>query len=342
VYRVPENLSFEIDDLESEWLYRPEEHFDFIHSRIMLGAISDWQALLGRSFQHLRPGGWFELQELDPRVLSDDGSHARSPMNVAFNEQILDASERYGKPVLHHTQWRRLLEAAGFLDVHARFFKVPMNAWPRDRHLKEVGRFQLINYHEGYEAIGVGLYTRALGWTHTEFMVFLAKIRTELRDRSLHTYHTFAVVYGRKPLEHELAAQQQQQRAYADGHARADSTGPKPGATPATGKKLPPVPLFSDSPPARRRSGSGAAAGSEANSSSASGPEPAPLGPGAAGNRPGAMGRGSAQGEPELRPSYPGAWTFKVQRPGTSGGGGSVSSGAGKEADRGSRMDEGK
>lgn len=49
--RVPDNVIFEIDDIESEWLW-PENHFDLIHSRIMIGAIGGWKKMIRRSFKY--------------------------------------------------------------------------------------------------------------------------------------------------------------------------------------------------------------------------------------------------------------------------------------------------
>jgi hypothetical protein len=33
VRRVPDNVHFEVDDIESDWLFK-ENYFDYIHSRI--------------------------------------------------------------------------------------------------------------------------------------------------------------------------------------------------------------------------------------------------------------------------------------------------------------------
>lgn len=49
--RVPPNVSFEIDDVESPW--PPREPFDFIHSRYMLGSIQDWPKLLRQSYEYV-------------------------------------------------------------------------------------------------------------------------------------------------------------------------------------------------------------------------------------------------------------------------------------------------
>lgn len=288
---VPENAHFEIDDLEAEWLYEPN-YFDYIHSRIMIGSISDWQKLLRQGFKHLKPGGYMEMQELDPRCLSDDGTDKMSPCNVEFNEQIIKASELYGKPVPHHTRLKSMMEEAGFVDVEARFFKQPYNTWARDPRLKEIGKYQLINYYEGYEGIGIGLFTRALGWTDSEFQVFLASIRNELRDRSIHTYNTYAVVYGRKP------------PVSSSTHSR--HTSPASGASsvveavPAgsTQRKFrPPVPLFDDPP----KTGPVQPLPDIAVAAQTALPDSPPM--------------ASAPLQPE-RPSYPGKLTFRINRRG--------------------------
>lgn len=37
---VPPNLKFFVDDVESDWSYNVDNHFDFIHGRMMGGALS--------------------------------------------------------------------------------------------------------------------------------------------------------------------------------------------------------------------------------------------------------------------------------------------------------------
>jgi hypothetical protein len=46
---VPENVHFEVDDVEQQWAY--DAPFDFIHSRCMGNAIRDWPKLVKQSFQ---------------------------------------------------------------------------------------------------------------------------------------------------------------------------------------------------------------------------------------------------------------------------------------------------
>jgi hypothetical protein len=40
---VPPNCKFVIDDMNKDWAY-PENYFDFIHVRAMIGCVPDWTA----------------------------------------------------------------------------------------------------------------------------------------------------------------------------------------------------------------------------------------------------------------------------------------------------------
>ncbi|MCJ1232962.1 hypothetical protein MMC14_000916 [Varicellaria rhodocarpa] len=195
---VPDNVRFEVDDVESEWLYK-ENSFDYVHSRYMIGAISDWKAMIRKSFKHIKPGGYFEIQELDPPLLSDDGSSEKSYMHNMYVKLLCQSSTEYGKPVPKHDQYKAWLEEAGFVDVKEYCFKIPVNTWPKNKQLKEVGKYQLINYTEGCEGLCIGLFTRVLQWQPSEVQVLLARLRAELKDRTIHAYQPFVVVYGRKP-----------------------------------------------------------------------------------------------------------------------------------------------
>lgn len=49
--RVPNNVRFEIDDLESKhWTWK-ENYFDYIHARYMICSISSWQAFVRKAFK---------------------------------------------------------------------------------------------------------------------------------------------------------------------------------------------------------------------------------------------------------------------------------------------------
>ena len=51
--RVPDNVSFEIDDVEAKDWSWPDNHFDYIHSRFMICSISSWKRYIRKAFQYV-------------------------------------------------------------------------------------------------------------------------------------------------------------------------------------------------------------------------------------------------------------------------------------------------
>ena len=138
--------------------------------------------------RHIKPGGYFEIQELDPRLASDDDSTAKSTIHNMCVNMCLDSLKDRGQAIPVYTQYKAWLEEEGFVDVKEYPFKIPVNTWPKDKRLKEIGKYQLMNYTEGCEAICIGLFTRVLEWQPAEIQVLLARLRAEFKDRTLHVY----------------------------------------------------------------------------------------------------------------------------------------------------------
>ncbi|OKL59744.1 hypothetical protein UA08_04931B, partial [Talaromyces atroroseus] len=111
---------------------------------------------------HLNPGGWLEVHEAS----SKDG---RS-LNVC--EQL--------KP------W---MVQAGFEDVQVVVHKIPWGPWAKDPHLKEIGRYQIVNAIESVDSYGLALMTRYVGYTEGHAKIFLAVVKEQIRSKSLHAYN---------------------------------------------------------------------------------------------------------------------------------------------------------
>lgn len=121
---VPPNAKFYIDDAESEWVYSPDEAFDFIHYRTMSGSITDWDRLIRQSYTHLQPGGWVEFQEPIALCESDDDTLAQAESIVHWQALCNEAALGFKKDIrVGHTLKQRMIDA-GFVDVHEKVVKV--------------------------------------------------------------------------------------------------------------------------------------------------------------------------------------------------------------------------
>ncbi|CUS13388.1 unnamed protein product [Tuber aestivum] len=195
---VPPNLVYEIDDAESEWTYK-RDSFDLVHTRFLTGAFADWPKFTERSFRALKPGGWIECQEIESRILSDDGTLPPDSALAKWSQLLIEAAETYGRSVMAAAKLADWMEDAGYVNVTNRCFKIPNNAWPKNPKMKEVGMYQMVNFLDGLQALTMALFTRALRWTAAEVESFLVEVRKDIKNKHIHSYTNFYVAYGQKP-----------------------------------------------------------------------------------------------------------------------------------------------
>jgi SAM-dependent methyltransferase len=128
---VQPNCRFYVDDVESEWIYKDSEHFDFIHGRGMAGSIEDWPRLYQQIYKNLKPGGYLEMQEYETWVRSDDGTLENAKFIIEWQEKIDEASKAFGKQMNVAGLQKGYIQDAGFEDVTEVIHKV----WLSSLHL---------------------------------------------------------------------------------------------------------------------------------------------------------------------------------------------------------------
>ncbi|PQE26096.1 SAM dependent methyltransferase protein [Rutstroemia sp. NJR-2017a BBW] len=196
---VPPNCRFEIDDMTEEWTY-PTSHFDFIHIRSLFGSIPDWPKVYEQAFKHLKPGGFIEHIEPSLYLRSDDGTLAPdNPLN-RFADLFNQAGERTGQSMDLCPSMASDMTTAGFINLREETFKTPMGEWCSDPKLRELGRWNLLQFDVGLEGFAVQLLTKVMGMTLPEVQVFCANVRAAARDPRTHAYYPHRVVYAQKPL----------------------------------------------------------------------------------------------------------------------------------------------
>ncbi|KJX97648.1 methyltransferase like protein [Zymoseptoria brevis] len=197
---VAPNCRFEVDDFEQEWTFG-QNRFDMIHSRFLMGSVSSHSALHKEIYAALKPGGWYELVELECGTFSDDGSVMPDAPSVQWWALLESAFAQLGKRIPKVNEFPGMLEDAGFVDVHYTEVKRPTNDWPKDKRMKEIGRFTCLNYLEGLEGFTMAPFTRVLGWSAEEAKILIAKVRKETVTRKIHGWQKGVVCYARKPLQ---------------------------------------------------------------------------------------------------------------------------------------------
>ncbi|KAK0703450.1 S-adenosyl-L-methionine-dependent methyltransferase [Lasiosphaeria miniovina] len=195
---VPPNVRFMVDDVE--WLH-PANYFDYIHSRHTVMAIKNWPRLMKRSLKHLRPGGWFELQEVHHCPISANGTMAVDHPVAEYWRLINDGLANLGINFHAVSEGRltSMMRTSGFVNVTERVFQIPIGTWPKDRVLKDVGQHWRSVLLDGVQAIALGPLTRGCGWTREEVELLLVQVRKAYYDNSCLMYMPLHVIYGQKP-----------------------------------------------------------------------------------------------------------------------------------------------
>lgn len=194
---IPPNLTFEVDDYESEWSYSAK--FDFIHGREMEGMVQDFDRLFAQSYKNLNPGGWAEFQSIELNCFCNDDSRQKATAWVRWSENLHQAARTFGKNMRTVRTWPEKMEKAGFQNVQSVTFPLPFNPWPKDAKLKELGRYQQLHMFEGMVSYSLRLYTNVLKWPKEEVEMLLEEVKSILKDRSCHLYTLVHFVYGQKP-----------------------------------------------------------------------------------------------------------------------------------------------
>ena len=100
----------------------------------------------------------------------------------------MEAAVKRGRPFVDPTKNAEIMRDIGFEDVQEALHKWPLNTWPADKKMKEIGAWTYENIMEGMEGFSLSLLSKELGWTKEEIDVFLIDVRRDLRDRSIHAY----------------------------------------------------------------------------------------------------------------------------------------------------------
>ena len=75
-----------------------------------------------------------------PTVFCDDGTVTPDWPYAEWIRALDEASMQVGRPLRIANKLKRWYKEAGFVDVHEEVFKLPCNPWPKDPHLKDLGR----------------------------------------------------------------------------------------------------------------------------------------------------------------------------------------------------------
>jgi len=206
---VPLNVFFEIDDAEEEggWTW-PEDEFDMVHIRSMVGAFKSWRTIYEEAYKVLKPGGWIEVLDFDDHKVFLTYFDQESGVFDWLNALRI-AAAMSGRPrSVAHLEPEMLTEL-GYVEVDTLEKVIPMGVWPEEKEEQKVGKHFLVAQLSGIEALSLRPLTEQLGWDVNE-VYRMGKVVTDrvmeiARDpeRAKGLGFKVKVLIGRKPLSEE-------------------------------------------------------------------------------------------------------------------------------------------
>lgn len=89
------------------------------------GSLSNWPRLYEQVLKHLEPGGWFEVQEFEAYIFSDDDPSLENCPNLKkYMEDVNLAAKTMGKDMDIASTVKEGLIEAGFHEVTEDVYKV--------------------------------------------------------------------------------------------------------------------------------------------------------------------------------------------------------------------------
>ncbi|KAI0010371.1 S-adenosyl-L-methionine-dependent methyltransferase [Xylariaceae sp. FL0662B] len=192
---VPPNVTFQVDDVEDVWVH--DTDYDLIHMREASSYIRTTQKVIEKAFQHLKPGGWVELQDFHYEAYSEDSTIPRNcPVNTFLDQMYVYA---YSEGIDTHVVPRidDFLRRAGFVNIQRKVYKVPFGSWPEDERARRVGMYLKIAFETTMPPCARLLALSGL--TPAQIESLFAEVSLFLNRHDIHCWADYFVWSGQKP-----------------------------------------------------------------------------------------------------------------------------------------------
>lgn len=194
---VPSNVEFIVDDIEDEWVH--DQDYDFVHFRFVNTVLKNNELVLHNILQNLRPGGWVEIQDIYPRISSDDDTLPEDYPPAKFYSLLQGVlKDQYGFDLKVLESLPDHLQRLGYVNVQRKVFHMPLGEWPKDRHLRMLGGC----FQEVFLDFVAAMAARPLveaGFDKADIEELVVGVKNAVGNRRIHAYVPIHFVWAQKP-----------------------------------------------------------------------------------------------------------------------------------------------
>ncbi|EXK79419.1 hypothetical protein FOQG_15981 [Fusarium oxysporum f. sp. raphani 54005] len=198
---IPPNVKFQIDDCEQEWTFK-ESSIDYIHARGLNGNVNRTR-LTRTVFKTLKPGGVVEFDEMAIDFGACEWDLEMETVLGDWKEFFVDAGEKRRSPFIYvnDTTLQQEMRSAGFEDVKAYTYQIPLGTWSRSEKAGKLGELFLKTLTKDMVGSVLRIATEDLEWSEQRAQVFAATVRNKIHldCNKCKIYTTRTIVFGKKP-----------------------------------------------------------------------------------------------------------------------------------------------
>lgn len=122
-------------------------------------------------------------------VFCEDNTMSKDSQVLKWSQLLVEGANLGGRSLSDGLSSRKMLEDAGFVDVQEKLEKWPISPrFQNDPKLKELGVWCQAITLQSVETIALATFTRVLGWSREETLVFCARVRDELKKQNVNGY----------------------------------------------------------------------------------------------------------------------------------------------------------
>lgn len=197
------NCHFQIRDATEDWDLNTT--FDFVHAR-MLGDLPEKERLVQAVYDNLNPGGWAEFTEWIVLLQSPNHSFENTSFHkwnklmsrgkflhqtiASFANSDFIGLKDLGSSLYYPTQYKPLLEKAGFENITVTKYGAPTNACYPGKKLQKIGTMMTKNWTTIIEPLTLSVFIDGLGWSADDVKKLLLNVKREIPDTRYHSFMT--------------------------------------------------------------------------------------------------------------------------------------------------------
>ncbi|KAF8590985.1 S-adenosyl-L-methionine-dependent methyltransferase [Ramaria rubella] len=121
---LPVNLKFQAHNLTKQFPFKSET-FDVVHARMTFIHLPNWEKVLSRVIELIKPGGWLLLEDVEAALYAEGGV---APNLKAYWERIHELRRERGIDAFAAVKYEKTLQASNsFSEIHVHKVTVPFS-----------------------------------------------------------------------------------------------------------------------------------------------------------------------------------------------------------------------